>query len=135
MLQVDIALPDIDELQRYSSLLLAKVREIDGVTEHRSGAHDHSEFLWTALNLCTWRETFRVCPPLDFTSLWALASLDRVTDVPAALAVIVIAASVVNSVRAAPHFRLFTNSIGGGTAWAGSSGSPPRSKNRADAGS
>ena len=39
--------------------------------------------------------------------------------VPAALAVIVIAASVVNSVRAAPHFRLFTNSIGGGTAWAG----------------
>ena len=29
------------------------------VTEHRSGAHDHSEFLWTALNLCTWRETFR----------------------------------------------------------------------------
>jgi Dolichyl-phosphate-mannose-protein mannosyltransferase len=39
--------------------------------------------------------------------------------VPAALAVIVIVASVVNSVQAAPHFRLFTNSIGGGTEWAG----------------
>ena len=39
--------------------------------------------------------------------------------VPAALAVIVIAGSVINSVQAAPHFRLFTNSIGGGDAWAG----------------
>jgi hypothetical protein len=39
--------------------------------------------------------------------------------VPASLAVIVIVASVVNSVKAAPHFRLFTNSIGGGTEWAG----------------
>ena len=39
--------------------------------------------------------------------------------VPAGLAVIVITASVINSVQAAPHFRLFTNSIGGGTAWAG----------------
>jgi hypothetical protein len=39
--------------------------------------------------------------------------------VPASLAVIVIAGSVINSVQAAPHFRLFTNSIGGGTAWAG----------------
>ena len=39
--------------------------------------------------------------------------------VPAALAVLVTVASVVNSVQAAPHFRLFTNSIGGGTAWAG----------------
>ena len=39
--------------------------------------------------------------------------------VPASLAVVVIAASVINSVKAAPHFRLFTNSIGGGTAWAG----------------
>ena len=32
---------------------------------------------------------------------------------------IVIVASVINSVQAAPHFRLFTNSIGGGTEWAG----------------
>ena len=39
--------------------------------------------------------------------------------VPASLAVIVIAASVINSVQAAPHFRLFTNSVGGGTTWAG----------------
>lgn len=39
--------------------------------------------------------------------------------VPASLAVIVIVASVINSVQAAPHFRLFTNSIGGGTEWAG----------------
>jgi len=30
------------------------------VDEHRSGAHDHSELLWTALNLSTWRETFHV---------------------------------------------------------------------------
>jgi hypothetical protein len=39
--------------------------------------------------------------------------------VPASLAVLVIAASVVSSVQAAPHFRLFINSIGGGSAWAG----------------
>ncbi|HSE16485.1 MAG TPA: glycosyltransferase family 39 protein [Pyrinomonadaceae bacterium] len=39
--------------------------------------------------------------------------------VPASLAVIVIAGSVINSVNAAPHFRLFTNPIGGGTSWAG----------------
>lgn len=39
--------------------------------------------------------------------------------VPATLAMIVIVASVFNSVQAAPHFRLYTNSIGGGTEWAG----------------
>ena len=39
--------------------------------------------------------------------------------VPASLAVIVICASVISSIQAAPHFRLFTNSLGGGTAWAG----------------
>jgi len=39
--------------------------------------------------------------------------------VPATLAVLVIIGSVVDSVQAGPHFRLFTNSIGGGTAWAG----------------
>ena len=37
----------------------------------------------------------------------------------ASLAVIVITASVISSVNAAPHFRLFTNSLGGGTSWAG----------------
>jgi Dolichyl-phosphate-mannose-protein mannosyltransferase len=39
--------------------------------------------------------------------------------IPAALAVIVIAGSVVSSIQAAPHFRLFTNTIGGGMNWAG----------------
>jgi Dolichyl-phosphate-mannose-protein mannosyltransferase len=39
--------------------------------------------------------------------------------VPACLAVIVITVSVINLVHAAPHFRLFTNSVGGGTTWAG----------------
>jgi len=39
--------------------------------------------------------------------------------VPASLAVVVILASVVSSIQAAPHFRLFTNSIGGGVEWAG----------------
>jgi hypothetical protein len=38
---------------------------------------------------------------------------------PASLAVVVIMASVINSVQAAPHFRLFTNSLGGGMTWAG----------------
>ncbi len=38
---------------------------------------------------------------------------------PACLAVIVITGSVINSVQAAPHFRLFTNSVGGGNARAG----------------
>ena len=39
--------------------------------------------------------------------------------VPACLAVIVISGSVISSVQAAPHFRLFTNLVGGGNAWAG----------------
>jgi asparagine synthase (glutamine-hydrolysing) len=29
------------------------------ITEHRTGVRDHSEVLWTALNLATWRDTFR----------------------------------------------------------------------------
>jgi asparagine synthase (glutamine-hydrolysing) len=29
------------------------------VREHRSGQRDHSELLWTALNLATWREAFK----------------------------------------------------------------------------
>ena len=48
-----------------------------------------------------------------------IASFDFKHYVPASLAVIVIACSVISSVQAAPHFRLFTNSIGGGTQWAG----------------
>jgi len=39
--------------------------------------------------------------------------------VPACLAVVVIITSVVSSVHASPHFRLYTNWIGGGKAWAG----------------
>jgi hypothetical protein len=39
--------------------------------------------------------------------------------IPAALAVIVISGSVISSIQAAPHFRLFTNSLGGGMQWAG----------------
>ena len=39
--------------------------------------------------------------------------------VPAFLAVVVIISSVAVSIQASPHFRLFTNSFGGGTAWAG----------------
>ena len=39
--------------------------------------------------------------------------------IPAALAVVVISGSVVSSFQAAPHFRLFTNSLGGGMQWAG----------------
>ncbi len=38
---------------------------------------------------------------------------------PAALATLVIAASLITSVKAAPHFRLYTNSLGGGMRWAG----------------
>jgi len=46
---------------------------------------------------------------------------DRIAgfDWVASLAFVVIAASVISSVQSAPHFRLFTNSIGGGMAWAG----------------
>ena len=60
---------------------------------------------------------------IQFAGRWLA---NRISDgaslkhyVPASLAVIVIVASVINSVNAAPHFRLFTNSIGGGTNWAG----------------
>jgi asparagine synthase (glutamine-hydrolysing) len=49
------ALPDSPAAGMFDRAVLRRL-----VAEHRSGAHDHSEFLWTALNLCTWRETFRV---------------------------------------------------------------------------
>jgi hypothetical protein len=39
--------------------------------------------------------------------------------VPATLATIVIVLAVVSSIQASPHFRLFTNSVGGGMKWAG----------------
>ena len=63
---------------------------------------------------------------IQFTGRWLanrIASIDIAAGlkhyVPACLAVVVIITSVVNSVQASPHFRLFTNSIGGGNAWAG----------------
>jgi hypothetical protein len=72
-----------------------------------------------------------VLPPVLITSALGIQFVgrwlaNRISDgvslkhyVPASLAVIVIAGSVIDSVNAAPHFRLFTNSIGGGTNWAG----------------
>ena len=63
---------------------------------------------------------------IQFAGRWLanhIASFDWANSLkhylPASLAMTVIVASVINSVQAAPHFRLFTNSIGGGTAWAG----------------
>ncbi len=63
---------------------------------------------------------------IQFAGRWIanrLASSDAVSGlkhyIPASLAVIVIAGSVVSSIQAAPHFRLFTNSLGGGMEWAG----------------
>ena len=63
---------------------------------------------------------------IQVTGRWLanrIASLDFAASlkhyVPACLAVIVIITSVVSSVHASPHFRLFTNSFGGGMQWAG----------------
>ena len=63
---------------------------------------------------------------IQFAGRWLanwIAKLDWANGVrhyvPASLAVIVISWSVVNSINAAPHFRLFTNSFGGGAAQAG----------------
>ena len=57
---------------------------------------------------------------IQFAGRW-LAGFTPVLKhyLPAALAVIVITGSVVCSIQAAPHFRLFTNSFGGGTESAG----------------
>jgi hypothetical protein len=61
---------------------------------------------------------------IQFAGRWVANRIAARTEelkhyVPACLAIIVIAASVINSVQAAPHFRLFTNSVGGGNARAG----------------
>jgi uncharacterized membrane protein len=63
---------------------------------------------------------------IQFTGRWLanrISSLAVASElkhyVPACLAVIVVIASVVSSIHASPHFRLFTNSFGGGMAWAG----------------
>jgi asparagine synthase (glutamine-hydrolysing) len=49
-----VALPDSPAADAFDRTALRKV-----ITEHRAGTCDHSEALWTILNLCTWRETFR----------------------------------------------------------------------------
>jgi hypothetical protein len=63
---------------------------------------------------------------IQFTGRWLanrIASIDVAAGlkhyVPACLAVIVIITSVVNSIQASPHFRLYTNAFGGGIPWAG----------------
>jgi hypothetical protein len=63
---------------------------------------------------------------IQFIRRWLanrIASLDFAAGlkhyVPASLAVVVIITSVVSSIHASPHFRLFTNSFGGGMQWAG----------------
>jgi asparagine synthase (glutamine-hydrolysing) len=49
-----VALPDSASAGVFDRTALRRL-----VTEHRAGAADHSELLWTALNLVTWREAFR----------------------------------------------------------------------------
>jgi hypothetical protein len=63
---------------------------------------------------------------IQFAGRWLanrIASIDFASGmrhyVPASLAVIVIVTSVVNSIQASPHFRLYTNSFGGGMDRAG----------------
>ncbi len=60
---------------------------------------------------------------IQFAGRWIANRIASVSGlqhyVPASLAVIVIVAAAVSAVQAAPHFRLFTNSIGGGVEWAG----------------
>jgi asparagine synthase (glutamine-hydrolysing) len=48
------ALPDSPFAAAFDKATLGRL-----VREHRSGGHDHSELLWTVLNLATWREAFR----------------------------------------------------------------------------
>ena len=48
-------LPDSPAAEMFDGSVLRRL-----IAEHRSGARDHSEILWTAMNLTTWRETFRV---------------------------------------------------------------------------
>jgi asparagine synthase (glutamine-hydrolysing) len=48
------ALPDSASADVFDRDLLRRL-----VAEHRTGQHDHSELLWTALNVATWRDAFR----------------------------------------------------------------------------
>lgn len=63
---------------------------------------------------------------IQLTGRWVGEKLSATTDsnfrryVPASLALAVLVGSVFDSIQAAPHFRLFTNTLGGGVAQAGS---------------
>ena len=56
---------------------------------------------------------------IQWAGRWLTKRIGGFNYAPTALAIIIIAGSVINSIQASPHFRLFTNSIGGGTSWAG----------------
>lgn len=56
---------------------------------------------------------------IQWAGRWLAKRIGGFNYAPTALAIIIIAGSVINSIQASPHFRLFTNSIGGGTSWAG----------------
>jgi asparagine synthase (glutamine-hydrolysing) len=49
------SLPDSPAADVFDRIALRRM-----VTEHREGTRDHSELLWTALNLSTWRDVFRI---------------------------------------------------------------------------
>jgi len=51
--QALVDLPNHPAAEMFDGGVLRRV-----IGEHRSGAHDHSELLWTALNLSVWREVF-----------------------------------------------------------------------------
>jgi len=63
---------------------------------------------------------------IQFAGRWLAERISSSTSsegvrnyLPASLAMLIITASAIASAKAAPHFRLFTNSLGGGTAQAG----------------
>jgi asparagine synthase (glutamine-hydrolysing) len=49
-----MALPDSRSADVFDRAVLRRV-----IAEHRQGRQDHSELLWTALNLATWRDVFK----------------------------------------------------------------------------
>ena len=49
-----MALPDSSAADVFDRAVLRRA-----VAEHRQGGRDHSELLWTALNLATWRDAFK----------------------------------------------------------------------------
>jgi asparagine synthase (glutamine-hydrolysing) len=49
-----LALPESPVADVFDRAVLRRI-----IAEHRQGSHDHSELLWTALNLATWREIYK----------------------------------------------------------------------------